>query len=60
MKRKIVIGETYKTKQGNLFTVNEVVKGKSILTSSGKHKGNKTRIAIDENGNRLRINNLLI
>ena len=58
MKRKIYIGKTYLTKNGNLFTVKKVVQGNAIYSFQYK-KGNAERRAIDESGNRIKISNLL-
>lgn len=58
MKRKIKIGETYNTKQGDTFTVVKVVQGKRKYNFQ-HHIGNEERRAIDKDGNRIKISNLL-
>lgn len=56
--RKIYIGETYLTKMGTEFTVDRVVKGNSNNSNSDR-RANQTRRAIDSDGNRIKISNLL-
>lgn len=58
MKRKIYIGKTYTTKQGSLFTVVKVVKGKQKYNFQHP-AGREERRALDKDGNRIRISNLL-
>ena len=58
MKRSILIGLTYLDEKGNDFIVKSIEKGKPIYKSSGHKKGNSERIAISENGLRLKISKL--
>ena len=56
--RKIYIGETYLTKIGTEFTVEKVVNGKQNIGNSDR-RARHTRRAIDKDGNRIKISNLL-
>jgi len=56
--RKIYIGETYLTKMGTEFIVEKVVKGGPNYSNSDR-RANHTRRAIDKDGNRIKISNLL-
>jgi hypothetical protein len=57
MARKIYIGQTYSTKIGGEFTVVSIEKG--AMKNGRDRQSRQPRIAVDKDGKRLKITNLL-